>query len=65
MCLSLYKVGNDNRTGYERLRGRRNRTATAEFGELVHYKKIRDKKSSRGVDASDDWGDGIWGRTSW
>ena len=36
-------------------------TATACFGEEVHYRKVKNNKNvARGIDAEDDWGVGIW-----
>ena len=38
-CLSKYHIGEDGKTAYERLKGKKFSRAIVEFGEKVHYKK--------------------------
>ena len=38
-CLSKYQVGEDGKTAYERLTGKRFSRAAVEFGEKIHFKK--------------------------
>ena len=38
-CLSKYQVGEDGKTAYERLKGKKFSRPAVEFGEKVHYKK--------------------------
>ncbi len=37
--INRYRVGKDGRTAYERIRGKRNTQAIAEFGEQIHYRR--------------------------
>ena len=36
--LSKYQVGDDGRTAYERLKGKKSQQETVEFGEKVHFR---------------------------
>ena len=55
-CISMYHVGEDGKTGYERLKGTLCSSPTEEFGEKFHFKKSakgqnahkRDKKCNEG-----------------
>ena len=57
--LSKYQVGEDGRTGYERLKGKPCNHELVEFGEKVHYKfnkKIRPKDDKLEI----NWGEGFF-----
>ncbi len=49
MLVSRFSVGKDNKTPYERRRGRRCNIPLVRFGEKVYYKELRDTKEPRGA----------------
>ena len=53
---SIYLVGKDGRTAYERKRGRRCRVPIAIFGEQVFYKPLDHSKDRSNIDAQWEWG---------
>ena len=57
--VSLYQVGTDGKTAYQRVRGRSCKTPIAKFGERVLYKEMKDGKSTAAkIDST--WHSGIW-----
>jgi hypothetical protein len=64
--LSRYVVGEDGRTGYERLKGKKCTTEAVEFGEKVHY-KLNMKAKSKDDKMEAKWDEGFylgrWWRT--
>ena len=64
--LSKYQVGDDGRTAYERLKGKKSQQETVEFGEKVHYRynlKARSKDEKLEVKWSEEFFLGKWWRT--
>jgi len=59
MLISCYQVGEDGKTPYERIRGRRCKVPIAKFGERVLYKELEDGKADRAKIES-AWKSGIW-----
>ena len=51
-CLSKYQVGEDGKTAYERLKGKKFSRAVVEFGEKVHFKKSAKGQSDNKLVAS-------------
>ncbi len=61
MTLGRFSVGEDNRTPMERLRGRKELTPIACFGDKVHFSRVKKNKNvARGINAEYDWGVGVW-----
>ena len=64
--LSRYLVGEDGRTGYERLKGKKYQGETVEFGEKVHY-RLNLKAKQKDTKLEVKWGEGFflgkWWRT--
>ena len=57
MLINICSVGEDSRTAYERLRGKKFKREIPEFGESVWYLK----SGSAGKDKLDEgWGDGVY-----
>ena len=64
--LSKYQVGDDGRTAYERLKGKKCQQETVEFGEKVHYRynlKARSKDEQLEVKWREGFFLGKWWRT--
>ena len=55
--LSKYQVGEDGKTGYQRLKGKKYRGDEVEFGEKVHY---RLKKGARQEKLESRWAEGFY-----
>ena len=64
--LSRYQVGDDGRTGYERLKGKKCKMEMVEFGEKVHY-RFNPKSKPKEAKLEVKWGEGFflgkWWRT--
>lgn len=64
--LSRYQVGDDGRTGYERLKGKKCKQEMVEFGEKVHY-RYNPKAKAKDEKLEVKWGEGFflgkWWRT--
>ena len=64
--LSRFHIGDDGRTGYERLKGKRCKEEMAEFGEKVHY-RYNPKAKTKDDKMEARWGEGFylgrWWRT--
>ena len=57
-CLSKYQIGEDGKTAYERLKGKKFSCAVVEFGEKVHYRKhVKGHKDNK-LDSK--WGEGYF-----
>ena len=56
--LNTYHVGADGRTAWERIRGRKCNQAICEFGEIVLYKELSEKKLKG--DLKPRYKDGVW-----
>ena len=62
--LSKYQIGDDGKTGYERLKGKKYDKELAEFGERVHYRYDYDKKTMLNkLEAR--WGEGFFLGVRW
>ena len=59
VLVTRFQVGEDGKTAYDRIRGRKCRAPLAIFGERVLYKELRDGRAQRPKIES-DWGHGIW-----
>ena len=57
-CLSKYQIGEDGKTAYERLKGKKFSRAVVEFGEKVHYKKNLKGHKDNKLDSK--WGEGFF-----
>ena len=57
-CLSKYQVGEDGKTAYERLKGKKFSRAVVEFGEKIHYKKNSKGHKDNKLDVK--WGEGYF-----
>ena len=57
-CLSKYQVGEDGKTAYERLKGKKFSRPLVEFGEKVHYKKNTKGHKDNKLDIK--WGEGYF-----
>ena len=57
-CLSKYQIGEDGKTAYERLKGKKFSRAVVEFGEKVHYKKNAKGHKDNKLDSK--WGEGFF-----
>ena len=57
-CLSKYQIGEDGKTAYERLKGKKFSRAVVEFGEKVHYKK--NSKGHKEYKLDSKWGEGYF-----
>ena len=55
--LSKYQVGEDGKTGYQRLKGKKYRGEEVEFGEKVHY---RLKRGARQEKLMSRWAEGFY-----
>ena len=55
-CISKYQVGEDGKTGYERLKGKPFSRPAVEFGEKVHFKNSAQGQKERKLDMQ--WHDG-------
>ena len=65
VALSKYQVGDDGRTAYERLKGKKSQQETVEFGEKVHYRynlKARSKDEKLEVKWDEGFFLGKWWR---
>ena len=59
-CWSRYAVGEDGRTGWERLYRRRCTAVIAEFGESVHYREENNPDHKRRNQDDAGWREGVW-----
>ena len=59
ICYSRYAVGKDDKTAYERLRGRTCRAIVVPMGENVWYKQLGNGAGRRNKAVS-EWFKGIW-----
>ena len=59
MLPSRFMVGKDDKTAYERRRGRRCEIPTEVFGEKVWYKELK-AKSEKKHNMETDWKEGLW-----
>ena len=55
-CISKYQVGEDGKTGYERLKGKPFSRPSVEFGEKVHFKKSAKGQKEHKLDMK--WNEG-------
>ena len=59
MLVSKFQVGEDGKTAFERIRGRKCTAPIAEFGERVWFKELEDGRGERAKIES-KWHEGIW-----
>ena len=57
-CLSKYQIGEDGKTAYERLKGKKFSRAVLEFGEKIHYRKNPKCHKDNKLDGK--WGEGFF-----
>ena len=59
MALSRFKVGKDNKSAYERQRGRKCRVDTVPFGEKVWFRQLT-TQDGRKISLQSKWREGVW-----
>ena len=57
-CLSKHQIGEDGKTAYERLKGKKFSRAVVEFGEKIHYRKNPKGHKDNKLDGK--WGEGYF-----
>ena len=58
LLITLFSVGTDGKSAYERIRGKRCKTEVIRFGEKVRYKQLKGVDSGGTMDSS--WHEGVW-----